>query len=85
MRERDSAKTAAKRFVVMLKKHIGHQMNKHILEIPRRERQFMKGIYISGNPSSKTALAWLTRSGAADQLRQLSREVVIIVVSRRQG
>ena len=47
MREHDSAKTAAKRFVVMLKKHIGHQMNKHILEIPQRERQFMKGIYIN--------------------------------------
>lgn len=53
MRERDSAKTAAKRFVVMLKKHIGHQMNKHILEIPRRERQFMKGIYISARTAAK--------------------------------
>ena len=53
MRERDSAKTAAKRFVVMLKKHIGHQMNKHILEIQRRERQFMKGIYISARTAAK--------------------------------
>lgn len=29
------------------------QMNKHILEIPRRERQFMMGIYISARTAAK--------------------------------